>query len=84
MNTLIDLKLVHNKVTFWNPVPDSQFLFSAETPTIFTVKIFSNPGALSELTIQLIMAKEEVQIVDVAENQNNTIQSRKHSMLQIR
>ena len=51
MNTMIDLKLVHNKVTFWNPVPDSQFLFSAETPTIFTVMIFNNPGVLSGLTI---------------------------------
>ena len=50
MNTLIDLKLVHNKVTFWNPVPDSQFLFYAET-TIFTVMIFTNPGVLSGLTI---------------------------------
>ena len=51
MNTLIDLKLVLNKVTFWNPVPDSQYLFSVETPTIFTVKIFNNPGVLSGLTI---------------------------------
>ena len=51
MNTMIDLKLVHNKVTFWNPVPDSQFLFYAETTTIFTVMIFNNPGGLSGLTI---------------------------------
>ena len=51
MNTLTDLKLVHNKVTFWILVPDSQFLFSAETPTIFTVKIFNNPGVLSGLAI---------------------------------
>ena len=57
MNTVIDLELDHNKVTFWNPVPDSQFLFSAETPTIFTVKIFSNPGVLSGLTIQIWQKK---------------------------
>ena len=57
MNTMRDLKLVHNKVTFWNPVPDSQFLFSAETPTIFTDTIFRNPGVLSGLTIQLWQKK---------------------------
>ena len=51
MNTLIDLKSVHNKVTLWNSAPDSQFLFSAGTPAIFKVKMFNNPGVLSGLTI---------------------------------